>query len=336
MRICEFILCVSAPLICFFACQTTHAQERQVPPPEQSAALATPAAIDFPCSASPDRKLKNFYSFWRWKDQTPPLKVTVKFDKPGFGCVGEPLEITVPNDQKVSLVPGTWPTGCFSTTSIAPAPTDSAIPNIVSIIGGIHGAAAVTAQPLPTLKNKVLTVNVECDVSQQLKQTQIIKITYQNPPRIAVSGGFLVSPGVKSYGIKTTDTGVGANGLANVQNAIAVTNNPTAQVVPFSLVNLYLAGSRTLNLSSQVGVGVNPNLSSAKIEFFAAPVALAFKDFYFAPGIHFGQHEVLTGGFAVGDVVPSGFKPPIKWGIRGSFGFSISYNLKPLVKPSGK
>jgi hypothetical protein len=207
---------------------------------------------------------------------------------------------------------------------------------LLTIIGGAGGHFdAVAKRALPKLTNKVLTITVQCTATEG-KQSQSIKITYQNPPRIAVSAGFLASPGVRSNGIKMTNTSVGTNGVATVQNSIAITGDPTAQVVPFSFVNLYLAGTRTLNLSTQVGVGINPNLSTAKIEFFTAPIAVAWKDFYFAPGVHFGQHEVLTGGFAVGDIVPSGFKPPIKWGIRGNFGFSVSYNLKPLVKPSSK
>jgi hypothetical protein len=66
------------------------------------------------------------------------------------------------------------------------------------------------------------------------------------------------------------------------------------------------------------------------------PVALSWKDIYFAPGVHFGQHEVLSGEFAVGDIVNGLSKAPTIWGRRGHFGFSLSYNIKPLVKSAAK
>lgn len=326
----SYTLCVVALLgLCLSG--TAQSQEPQQASP--AATLSVQPATQFPCSASADRKLKTFYGLWNPKPQ-PELGLIVHFGNPGFDCGGEPLEITVPNKQPVTLSPGAWPPGCAATTTIVPAPTDNSISNILTIIGGAGGHfTALAKRPLPQLTNKVLTIAVQCQ-GPEGKQTQSIKVTYQNPPRIVVSAGFLVSPGVKSYGIKATNTGVGTGGVSTVQNPITVTGDPTAQVVPFSFVNLYLSGTRQLNLSSQVGVGINPNLSTAKVEFFAAPLALAWRDFYFAPGVHFGQHEVLIGGFTVGDVVPSGFKPPTHFGIRGSFGFSISYNLKPQSKPS--
>jgi hypothetical protein len=152
-----------------------------------------------------------------------------------------------------------------------------------------------------------------------------------------VSAGLVVSTqGVKSYGIKTIQTGVGSNGVVTSQTSIAVTGSSSAQVIPFSFVNLYLYGSRKLNISTQFGLGVNPNLSSPRIEFFAAPLAIGWHDFYFSPDVHIGQHEVLTGGFSVGEITSGLSKAPITWGYRGGFGFSLSYNLKPLVKSSAK
>jgi hypothetical protein len=295
----------------------------------------------FPCRAHAENKLKTFRWFWSPKQE---LRVDITFtntsNKLPFSCVGEPLELTVPNRQQVVVLQDNWPDGCKPTMTITPAITDSPVADILSMVTKVGGVGYVRAQPLgyqlPPLKNKNLSMTVECELASKYKQTQTVKITYQNPPRISVSAGFVVSAGVKSYGIKTVRTGVGAGGVATTQNSIAVTGNPTAQFVPFSFVNVYWSGTRKLNLSTQLGIGVNPNLSSAKVEFFVAPVALAWKDIYFAPGVHFGQHEVLSGGFSVGDVVTGLSKAPTTWGYRGNFGFSLSYNLKPLVRPSSK
>jgi hypothetical protein len=116
-------------------------------------------------------------------------------------------------------------------------------------------------------------------------------------------------------------------------NTVAVTGSPAGQVIPFGLVNIFYSGSRLFNINAQLGVGVNPNLSSARVEYFASPFAIGWHDVYISPGFHVGQHEEIAGGFGVGQITPSGLsKVPLKWGYYTGFGFSISYNLKPLVK----
>jgi hypothetical protein len=85
----------------------------------------------------------------------------------------------------------------------------------------------------------------------------------------------------------------------------------------------------------QFGVGLNPNLSSTKLEFFASPLALSWHDVYFSPGIHIGQHENLANAFAVGDIVPNGSKVPTSFKYFSGFGFSISYNLHPIASAIG-
>jgi hypothetical protein len=201
---------------------------------------------------------------------------------------------------------------------------------------GVLGLEAPSVYALDPQKNKIVSIDASCKISTDRKSTQNIKITYQNPPRISVSAGFLLgTTGIQSYGIKTVQTGVGSGGVVTTQNSIAITGAPTVQFIPFGFVNVYIAGSRTFNLGPQMGIGVNPNLSTAKVEFFASPVAVSWHDFYFSPGFHIGQHERLTGGFSVGDLTPSNLsKAPIGWTYYTGLGFSFSYNLKPLVKGS--
>jgi len=304
----------------------------------------------FPCYAKAANLPKHFNGFWTPKpvnDEDSRVKVTIGFGKPdakfSFECVGVPLEISVPNGQIVNLARENWPEDpklCTPNITITPAVGDNPIADILPIVAKIGGVGFLERKedkgvPLPPLKNRVLTASVACTVDGR-KLTQSVKITYQSPPRIVVSAGLIVSQGVKSYGIRTIQTGVGSNGVVTTQSSIAVTGSPSAQVIPFSFVNLYLSGSRKLNVSSHFGLGVNPNLSSPRVEFFVSPIALGWHDFYFSPGVHIGQHEVLTGGFSVGEITSGLSKAPTAWRYRGGFGFSLSYNLKPLIKAPGK
>src|SRR5258708_4804162 len=308
-----------------------------------------------PCYASVKNPPKTLNGFWNPKprnkfDSTAEdrVSVTIGFDKPDqqlpFNCTGEPLEITVPNGQIVNLWQNNWPPSCKPTLTIVPAVTDSPVSDLLTMatkIGAFGLDATTYFYELPPLKNKILTVAVDCDSvevpnsSAKVKLSQTVKIIYQNPPRVTVSAGLLVTGGFKSYGIQTTKTGTSSTGVATTQSTIAITGSPSAQVVPFSFANLFWSGSRKLNLSTQFALRVNPNLSSLRIEFFAAPIAFSWHDIYFAPGVHIGQHEILKVGFLVGDVTTLS-KAPTGWGYRGGFGFSLSYSLKPLVKPAGK
>lgn len=311
-----------------------------------------PDEAPFPCYARETHHPKTFSGFWSPRPVNAPddkrVSVLIGFDNPSpkfpFDCVGEPLQITVPNGEIVNLAQENWMAGCTPTLTITRAVADSSISDLLTLVAKVgafgYDGGSLTYYELPPLKNKVLNISVVCNipaagVKPARKLTQTATITYQNPPRVAVSAGLLVSTeGVTSYTILTTKTGVNSSGTSTSQTSIGISGDSSAQVIPFGFVNLYLAGSRKLNLSSQFGIGVNPNLSTAKVEFFAAPLALAWHDFYFAPGIHFGQHEKLTGGFSVGDVVSGISKPPIGWHYETGLAFSLSYNLKPLVKPS--
>jgi hypothetical protein len=317
-------------------------------------AAQTPASMpqhQLPCYADKSNLPRPFQGFWKWKPNADkkPVEVTIGFSDNStlrFPCTGEPLEITVPNGQSVQLhtkysaevVPCLPPT-----VTITPVTSDLPIAEALGIITKI-GPFLAPKRPeelsydLPLLKNKLLTLTSTCETSDKpaLKFVQTVKITYQNPPRFAISAGLVASPGVKSFGLNTIQTGVGGNGVVTTQTSLAVTGSPSAQVIPFSFFNLYLTGSRVLNLNAQLGLGVNPNLSSPRVEFFAAPISVGWHDIYFAPGFHIGQHEKLTGGFRTGEITTLS-KPPLGWSYYTGFGFSLSYNLKPLVKgASGK
>lgn len=304
----------------------------------------------FPCYADVNDNTRphSFQGFGTWEAQPDEAEITIHFDQQAqtnLPCTGETLDVTVPNGQLVKIVVSSDPAfgSCSTTASVASAPTEIPIAELLNIISKGPFKSQENAVPridkppfhLKPLKNKTVTITTSCGDTNTPKYAQTIRITYQNPPRLAVSAGILIAPGVQSFAIKTTQTGIGSGGVVMTQNSLASNSAPTVQFIPFSFANLYYAGSRTLNLNAQLGLGVNPNLSSARVEFFASPLALSWHDLYLSPGFHVGQHERLTGGFRPGELTPGSLsKPPIGWSYFTGFGFSISYNLKPLVKSS--
>jgi hypothetical protein len=270
-----------------------------------------------------------------------PVTVKVTFTNSDTDCTGVPLEINVMNGQLVHVTIKADGFDCVTTQTRAAAPSAITPTDIIALISkgltvGFDGGHGATPTPkdfyLDSGRNVALTASISCTNSKRtLKQD--IKVTYQNPPPVAVSAGVLIGTShIRSYGISTAQTGI-TGGVATTQNAVAVTGSPTVQFIPFSYFNLYWCGTRKLNFNGQLGIGVNPNLSSPRVEFFASPLALAWHDLYLSPGFHLGQHENLSGGFTVGENTASSLsKIPIHWDYYTGFGFSLSYNLKPLVK----
>jgi hypothetical protein len=176
-----------------------------------------------------------FWGFWNPKPTKEAVSVEVMLGNPpaglaGLDCVGEPLELTVPNGQKVILTTS-YDNLCSSTSttvSVTRPSSDSPVPDILALIakGGpiaLYEGAAANVYELSPQKNKILSIDATCKIGTDRKSTQNVKITYQTPPRVAVSAGFLLATtGIQSYGIKTVQTGVGTGGVVNTQNSIGV------------------------------------------------------------------------------------------------------------------
>lgn len=272
-------------------------------------------------------------------------QVRVQFTSPNstlssFGCAGQQLELNVPNGQRVELITDYGDAKCaskFTNISVSKASTDSPIPDILSLAlkGGAFGIEAPPMYEIPPQSNRIVQIDATCKLDGDRKYTQSIKITYQNPPRVIVTAGLVLAHGVESYGLNSSVTGSGAGGTVTTQNMVAVTGSPAQEVIPFGFANIYYFSSHKITLNAQLGVGANPNLSSAKPEVFASPVSIGWHNFYVSPGFHIGQHEDIGGGFALGDITPSGFsKLPLKWSLYTGFGVSFSYNVKPSSKGS--
>jgi len=294
-----------------------------------------------PCPKGVPAKPNWFRGFWVPRPKGK-LLVSIEVPTSDIDCTSLPMELTVPNKQEITL-DITYPAAyaCATTLSENPAATSNPAQDLIAAFskaGVLPFAAMVTTAPkkytrdLPALSSEVLTATVTCKGEKDRTLVQKVNITYQNPPRVTASAGMVIARGVASYGVKTMVTGT-SNGIVTTQNTVAVTSLPSAQVVPFTFANIYLVGSPSKHIDAQLGFGVNPNLSTPRIEFFASPFTFSWHDVYLSPGIHIGEHEQLTNGFAVGNVLPNGVgKTPINWKFYAGFGFSLSYNLHPLVK----
>jgi len=282
-------------------------------------------------------------SFWS-PQPVGTLTLTVNVPALNGDCTGLPKEINVPNQQPVTvnvIYPGSG-VKCTMGLTHAALTSTSGLPDLIGAFAKVGPFAAVVPPPapnplssaIPPVSSQVVTAAVKCTDTVNPPTTtlvQNIQITYRTPMRLTASLGFVVARGVPAYGVKTMVTGT-ANGVITTQNTVAVTSLPSAQVVPFTFANIYLIGSQKKHIDAQLGFGVNPNLSTPKVEAFASLFALSLRDIYLSPGIHIGQHEQLANGFAVGNVLPSGVsKLPLSWKVYCGFGFSVSYNLHSVV-----
>ena len=136
---------------------------------------------------------------------------------------------------------------------------------------------------LPALTNLKATISVSCKSADgtPVAPPRTITITYQNMSPVSASAGAIVSLlGSKTYGIVTSETSV-TNGIVSSQYAIGVTSSSTIQLVPVAFLNTYVFGNRNKHIDLQTGLGINPNGSKTRVEYFIGP-ALAWHGVYLA------------------------------------------------------
>lgn len=226
----------------------------------------------------------------------------------------------------------------MATQSITPVQQPDVLGALFKFFGSAPTAVGGGAKPsaadapvvltLPDLANAKDTVTLSCNGADG-KPRYIVKtvvVTFQNPALIAASAGALVSTlGKKQYGVNTTATGT-SGGAVSSQYTIGVTSTSTVQLVPIAFVNLYGYGTRTTHFDLQAGLGINPNGSKTRVEYFFGP-ALSTHNVYFGMGVHVAQAEYLQKGYSVGDVVSSqSFTVPTDWRTTLKLGFSITYS----------
>jgi hypothetical protein len=319
-----------------------------------------PAAAETLCNQPTFNGKTVWRSVWtpRWKSPSG-LNLgsdTDFFDMSDNSCIPKSYDLYVPNGKPVKVI--LWRDLGASCTAVE-AYADNPVKDYGSVFTGALPANALggvrfslTALPidmrtttveeesnleaitLPSsgVKDTAATVTISChadtdDVDVGVQQKFVVH--YGGIDLFSGSTGAIVSTlGKKTYGVNTVDTGTkNADGTPVTKSTIGVTSSSNAQLVPIGLVNLNWAGNEKNNLNFQFGVGINPNGSSTKVEYFLSPLAFATHHVYIAPGVHIAQSERVGSGFSVGEVVGSGFTAPTTWQTTYKFGVTIS--VKP-------
>lgn len=275
-----------------------------------------------------------------------PVQLTIPLDMRNF-CVPKPIGLAVSDMQNITLsvVPPEH-AQCKATESIQAVAKPDILATIVKAVAAGAGAGAIKAldatrpsseRPLtfqlPPVKNSQATIVVSCTADKGFETTVVapkktLVVTYQNIPNVSASAGTIVSLlGKKTYGVVTTPVSV-SSGAVTSQYTIGVTSSSTTQLVPIGFLNLYGLGTRDKHIDFQAGLGINPNGSKTRVEYFLGP-AFAWKGLFISPGLHIAQAQYLSNGYVQGETVSSqGFTVPTTYKTTLKFGFGISYSPK--------
>jgi len=277
-------------------------------------------------------------SFFPHNAPIEDFRITIDMNPEDY-CLPNPINFTVPNKQEITLTV-TRPNGmkCSvveATKQVTPPDIGSMIANFLKSAGpAVSGAppSSSAIYALPAMGNSQATITISCkddDPDKVMMPKKTVIVTYQNIAPISASAGSIVSLlGKKTYGVNTTVSSVTAGGAVTSQYAIGVTSSSTVQYIPAGFLNLYGVGNRNTHLDLQAGVGINPNGSKVKVEYFIGP-AFAWKGLYVSPGLHLAQAQYLANGYTVGDTVSSQtFSVPTVYHTTLRFGFAISYTPK--------
>jgi hypothetical protein len=193
------------------------------------------------------------------------------------------------------------------------------------------GLLTTYTKVLPQDNNAKIAGTVTCTnfFTKQVSVEAIpFTVIYQGIPRASVTVGVLFSTlDKRQIGTQPVRTGTADNGTPSFRNTFAETDRSSNQLVPFSFFNVYLSGTRRMNLNLTGGIGVNPNNGKNEAEFFVGG-ALGFKNVYIQFGGHIGRWQELGGGFNLGETVPADFPGvPIerRYTMRPAIG--LSYRL---------
>jgi hypothetical protein len=180
---------------------------------------------------------------------------------------------------------------------------------------------------LPLYANTKVTPTIACSnqITGQAAPQVAIEIDYQNPGFLSASAGIVVSMlGQHTIGTRTKSSPGGFTTF------FAVTNQSTVQVIPFSLLNLYLLGNNNVNVSLSGGIGINPYNTWTQVEYFVGP-SFSIHNVLLSPGVHIGRFQTLGGGFKIGDPVPTGWSGstpvPIDLSYTAHFGIGITFKI---------
>lgn len=321
------------------------------PPPQTSPVGTDLLALDtsggFCSDATSPAGVKHFKKWASpfWGRNSPDSKITIGIQITNKACLALPISLNVPNQQAIVLDVKNDPDQTCTATETVTALPDPDIGAIfakflggfaANFAGGSTHAARQFPVNLPPLSNLKATISVSCKSADGTPAAppRTITITYQNMSPVSASAGAIISLlGSKTYGIVTSEASV-TNGNVSSQYAIGVTSSSTIQLVPVAFLNTYVFGNRNEHIDLQTGLGINPNGSKTRVEYFIGP-AFAWHGVYLAPGLHIAQAEYLAPGYAIGQLVSSqGFSVPAPYHTTLRFGISLTYSPKVSTSSS--
>jgi hypothetical protein len=171
-------------------------------------------------------------------------------------------------------------------------------------------------------------------------------VTYQVVPRLALSTGILVSPiEERNVGTTTQKSGVDSMGTVTTQTVVSLTKAADAQVVPFTFLDLRVGNGwshrgkadtwssrffskHVFTAGVSGGIGINPKNGGPNPEFFGGLFGSVDR-FVLHIGADGGRLTNVGGGFAVGDVVPSGTTIPVTSHYVWKFSGGLSVRVYP-------
>lgn len=183
---------------------------------------------------------------------------------------------------------------------------------------------------LPLYANTKITPTISCtnQITGQVAPQVSWEIDYQNPGFVSASAGIVVSTlGQHTIGTRNKNVPSGNSGFTTF---FAVTSQSPVQVIPFSLLNLYLSGSNKVNINLSGGIGINPYNSTNQVEYFVGP-SINIHNVLLSPGVHIGRFQRLGGGFKTGDPVPAGWSGntpvPVDLNYTAHFGIGVTFKI---------
>ena len=184
--------------------------------------------------------------------------------------------------------------------------------------------------PLPADKNSKVTGKLVCRnvfTDAATISPVPLTITYEGLPRLSVTAGVLYSTlDKRKIGTEPVQTG------ETTFRTEVTESRSSSQLIPFSFLDVRLAdfklGKSTVVFGLGLGVGVNSNNGSKEVEYFLGP-SLAIKNIHLHVGLHHGRLAEPSGGYEVGETVPSEKFPGVPVARRGKdeFAIGISYRL---------
>jgi hypothetical protein len=189
------------------------------------------------------------------------------------------------------------------------------------------------AAPLTSDQNARLAGTVSCTFTKGDRislEPVAWTVTFQDPPRLSLSLGFLVTPlpKQKSFVGAIATARTDANAVTPV--SVVQQTSTAPQILPMTLIQLRLNdgwnwSGRVVTINATPAVGIN--LNNKEAEFFAG-LSLGIGNFYVSGGAHIGHLEEPGGGFEVGDR-PTAAVPtlPLSRPWTGRVAAAISYRV---------